>query len=376
MRLRFGNITILVIVLSLALGFLCLKGLAQDFQNGGLEADEADAFDTPEFWYVVPSTDAICFEESTPSPDICTVNGPAPELGAFGTPYEGNSFVAGAFHHSVDLLFIHEGIMQTVSGFELDTQYAIVFQQSNKKASVAQDISGRWRVYANAEHIGDAQVSISMLDWSNVNNQWDERYVNFTAQEETLTIKFMPDDIDGSLLYDPANEIYQGVYMGIDDIWIHECEPFSPEIIQDGNILLYDDPDVLYPAWVDCDTGDVVEYDDDLNMEQSGVYQLTGEAHYCQFATPCTEYTFVSVAELTKSRYRVYPNPANTSVVVEVKYTDSSELNIQTLEGKIVENHQLEAGQNTIDVSHLPPGIYLFESLSRGWRNVDRLVIE
>ena len=58
------------------------------------------------------------------------------------------------------------------------------------------------------------------------------------------------------------------------------------------------------------------------------------------------------------SSFRLYPNPANSSFVVETEFLDAR-ISIQHLHGGDLLNVSLQRGRNEVDISHLPAGVYV-----------------
>lgn len=222
---------------------------AQQFVNGGLDGDASWTSNDPDFWAPVLYTDPISTAGTGgDSPDLCDIYGPLPEWGLHGIPFEGETFVGGSYYSVNGEYNLHEGIQQSVSGFEVGAQYAVVFHQCVQKNLWARDHGGTWRVYTNGELMGEALTCFSFEEWFELDDPWYERHLSFIAEDEEILFQFMPWDNDGSILYDSEELIYNGVHMGIDDIFIHVCEDFVPNVIQEGNELLYTDTTIFHPA--------------------------------------------------------------------------------------------------------------------------------
>ncbi len=69
---------------------------------------------------------------------------------------------------------------------------------------------------------------------------------------------------------------------------------------------------------------------------------------------------FVGVDEAEDDYFRIYPNPATTSLTLAPATNEPQQFRMYTTSGQLVLNQRIQ-GRNTIDVSHLPEGIYLLE---------------
>ena len=58
------------------------------------------------------------------------------------------------------------------------------------------------------------------------------------------------------------------------------------------------------------------------------------------------------------SSFRLYPNPANSSFVVETEFSDAR-ISIQHVHGGELLRVSLQRGHNEVDISHLPAGVYV-----------------
>lgn len=63
----------------------------------------------------------------------------------------------------------------------------------------------------------------------------------------------------------------------------------------------------------------------------------------------------------TASQFKIYPNPANSIVTISSENSDSFNVKVMDLAGKVMMNQELSGVENTVDVSTYAAGIYLFE---------------
>ena len=61
----------------------------------------------------------------------------------------------------------------------------------------------------------------------------------------------------------------------------------------------------------------------------------------------------------THENYRVYPNPANSQITVEMDIAEEKEFKIYSTIGEVMSSGRLTSDINTIDLSPLPPNVYI-----------------
>lgn len=210
---------------------------AQDFTNHDLNG-VIGISNIPFTWSVVPETDPNSLSTSSlqSTPDVTGTSGPNSGAGINGNPYSGSTMVSG-LNGSSGSSYWHEGIMQTVSGFNVGCTYDVNFFQTVVKQTNALDISGSWAVYLDNTLIGISTPSTSNLPYNSNALVWDFRTVSFTATSSTHTIKFLPQDDDNNHLLSSA-EINGGLRMGIDSIYIfsYSSGPITTRIGNDTTI--------------------------------------------------------------------------------------------------------------------------------------------
>jgi hypothetical protein len=215
----------------------------QQFQNGDLEGVVSGGGTLPPFWLNVPYNDPNClalnpFEDS---PDLTDLNGPLPGS-ICGNAFSGNTFISGLIG-GVSIIpnsFWHEGIMQTVSDFEVSRQYILCFRQAVVKNGNALDNSGSWAIYLDTSLIGVTSPTYSEEPFCSANLIWELRQYIFTAASESHTIKFLPMDDDTN--YNASTTDTTGALrMGIDSISLSIVTGIE-EKEQDLGITLYPNP--------------------------------------------------------------------------------------------------------------------------------------
>lgn len=216
---------------------------AQSFTNGSLNGTVTGNAVLPALWNNVTQSDTGCLanypDQYLVSPDLTNIYGPDASNGINGSPYGGTTFVSGLLGggtNSGGTSIWHEGIKQQINGFGNGNSYRINFYQAVIKQSSAQDNSGGWSVYVDDSLIGNTLPSHSNLPYNSNATVWEFRTVQFTAWNNSHTIKFLPydDDTNGSFSSDTTGALR----MGIDEI--------SLEIATNIRCL-YEDSFIIHP---------------------------------------------------------------------------------------------------------------------------------
>jgi polyhydroxybutyrate depolymerase len=71
------------------------------------------------------------------------------------------------------------------------------------------------------------------------------------------------------------------------------------------------------------------------------------------------ECSTASINEYSKDNFRVYPNPVNSELTIEMDLSEEKKYRIYSTIGELVSSGKLNSNLNTIDLSSLPPNIYV-----------------
>ena len=110
-------------------------------------------------------------------------------------------------------------------------------------------------------------------------------------------------------------------------------------------------------------------------------FALTGTTSNWLAGSPVTTgNTCTSLTTLSNSSFEVannikmYPNPTNNFVMVEVSNLTNAKLQVVDITGKILMNQSLNASSNTINVQQLPSGIYFFKVVSNEGTSTNKII--
>ena len=90
-----------------------------------------------------------------------------------------------------------------------------------------------------------------------------------------------------------------------------------------------------------------------------GVFKLTGP---------------LGINDLTATKFKVYPNPATSTITISAVDADSFKLSVTDLSGKVVMTKSLNGIENTLDISSLSTGAYFFELTSDNKKEVIKIL--
>jgi hypothetical protein len=392
--------------------FTPLNIFSQDFINGDLEGvvSPATPLAVASGWQLVPYYDINCqandWQEATP--DLTDRFGPKPWNGIIGIPHSGNTFETGLFGGSMGGLY-HEGIKQTVSGFNIGTAYDINFFQAvvKQRSGDYLDSSGCWAVYLGNTLIGTSTPTVSNAPVASSLFTWDYRKISFVANATSYEIKFLPADDDTNIyMFTYYNNVsvthpYAGLRMGIDSIYITTTTILPVELVKYSAKAIVDRVQIEWTTatetnnnyfvieksknnfeWTDLikvigagNSNRIIDYSaiDDHPFPGISYYRLKQVDYDGRFTYSKTE----SVNLKTEFATKIYPNPASHYLYIENSFP--GDLKIELLNSSQVPVPILyfhDANLYTIDVSDIPKGNYfLIMQRSDNNRKVEKIFI-
>ena len=69
--------------------------------------------------------------------------------------------------------------------------------------------------------------------------------------------------------------------------------------------------------------------------------------------------TSINLNNSSQENYKVYPNPLNSQLTIEIEIANEKEFKIISTTGELVSSGRLNSNINTIDISSLPPNVYV-----------------
>lgn len=121
--------------------------------------------------------------------------------------------------------------------------------------------------------------------------------------------------------------------------------------------------------WLDCDNGNAA-----INGETSQSFIPTITGNYavkitlgsCVDTSSCVNVIITGIEELIKAGIRIYPNPINDNIIIELANTlQNTEVNIVSTEGKVVyHNSTINSNKFIIDAAAWSKGMYVVNVIS------------
>lgn len=182
--------------------------------NGGLEGPQTKGFTTElNGWQKNESTGNTGYAPfigsgtpNYPTPDIVTVNGPNATSYGYDisvNPYEGSSAVHAATINHAGTFVMREGIRTTVNSLVVGQDYTISFKQAVKLSNyygssfgLSYSHTGYWKIYdvTTQTLLGQSSVITATTPLNDINVQWNDAVINFTATATSITLDFVAVD--------------------------------------------------------------------------------------------------------------------------------------------------------------------------------------
>jgi hypothetical protein len=116
--------------------------------------------------------------------------------------------------------------------------------------------------------------------------------------------------------------------------------------------------------WINCITNQPINGATNASFTptQNGSYAVIVTQNGCSDTSGCIAITTVGLEVPVQNGWKVYPNPVNDQLFIEVD--EPSELVIIELTGKEVLHEILKSGVNTVNVNSITPGVYFIRTSS------------
>ena len=116
--------------------------------------------------------------------------------------------------------------------------------------------------------------------------------------------------------------------------------------------------------WLDCDDNYAVipgETNQDFTATANGNYAVAITQNNCTDTSACQTVNNVGIYTNTMNVFKIYPNPTNGQLTIELSANNESEYSIIDVTGRLVKSGKLEGFQTSIDVSHFKTQIYFIK---------------
>lgn len=147
------------------------------------------------------------------------------------------------------------------------------------------------------------------------------------------------------------------------DIYLHKLAPCSPRNIQVNvsadALSVLEMPGASY-QWLDCTSLTAIDGATSAQMEltQRGTYAVVVSQGGCRDTSDCITAEPVNIFTLEPGvHFLLYPNPAHKEVCIQTKV--SGRVEILDLQGRTLIPQHIMPGNNWLDISRLPAGLYI-----------------
>ena len=129
--------------------------------------------------------------------------------------------------------------------------------------------------------------------------------------------------------------------------------------------------------WINCGNGNTPiagATAQSFTATANGTYAVIVTQNGCSATSACVAISTVGIDEIAQSLFTVYPNPNNGTfnVIIELP----AMITITNAAGQLVTTHQMEAGENTIELKSIESGVYFISAMNpNGQISVQRVSV-
>jgi len=214
--------------------------------------------------------------------------------------------------------------------------------------------------------------TIDAFGQTEINYEWDEEVNDWVTQAKEVKVDLSNDDSYRVLYYEwnDSTDLWEGVYAYelVYDAFgnrLLDSDFFWDETKNDWreNRILEFEYDYSCPVEKAILSSEYAYYNSTHIMTLINEYRWDTLAHQATLFSSLTLY-YSSIGgslteKLTEPALAVYPNPANSTLYVDVSET-AARLDVYTLTGKKVLSEELRLGRNELNISRLQSGIFVY----------------
>ena len=131
--------------------------------------------------------------------------------------------------------------------------------------------------------------------------------------------------------------------------------------------------------WLECNSGTVTAIPNENKVsftpKKTGSYAVEITKNGCSVASTCYEVKTLGTKDFDlENSLKLYPNPTTDFVTVELSALDNAKLKILDVNGQFILLKELKTTSNTINISHLASGVYLFEISNDNGKTIKKVI--
>ncbi|MFB3386209.1 T9SS type A sorting domain-containing protein [Flavobacterium sp. LAR06] len=143
-------------------------------------------------------------------------------------------------------------------------------------------------------------------------------------------------------------------------------------------ILTVVESGALY-RWLECNNGTFTpilnENKISFTPKKTGSYAVEITKNGCTATSTCYEVKTLGTKDFDlENSLKLYPNPTTDFVTIELNTLDNAKLKILDVNGQFILLKELKTTSNTINISHLASGVYLFEISNDNGKTIKKVI--
>lgn len=150
------------------------------------------------------------------------------------------------------------------------------------------------------------------------------------------------------------------------------------KVIINAGILTATETEGTY-KWFECKNGSLIEIPNENKISftpiKVGSYAVEITKNGCSATSTCYEVKTLGIKDFDlENSLKLYPNPSKDFVTIEINHTDDTKLRIFDINGNSILSKELTNGSNTINISHLSVGVYMFEISNETGKTIKKVI--
>ena len=157
-------------------------------------------------------------------------------------------------------------------------------------------------------------------------------------------------------------------------------------IVKNNNATITDNAGVLsIPQgadsykWFECNNGSLTEIPNEIKYSftpvKVGNYAVKVVKNGCYLTSTCYEVKTLGTKDFDlENSLKLYPNPTKDFITIEMNALDNAKLKIFDVNGQFIFSKELKTISNTINISHLTSGVYLFQISNESGSTIKKVI--
>ncbi|OOV28670.1 hypothetical protein BXU11_01590 [Flavobacterium sp. LM5] len=131
--------------------------------------------------------------------------------------------------------------------------------------------------------------------------------------------------------------------------------------------------------WFICDNGTSTVIPNEINSnftpKKSGSYAVEVTKNGCSLTSPCFVMNTLGTKDFDlENSLKLFPNPTKEFVTIETNALNNTKLKIFDVNGQFILSKVLKTNSNTVNISHLASGVYIFEISNDNGKAIKKVI--